>query len=344
MDFRSGPLRRFFSGKCSREDYSWVKSTFSNPKNEEAIKQTLKEHWGEFNEGSLQKGDVDKLLQRIHSRIDNENTPNKKVRYLMAFRQVAAVLLVQLILTAFAVYYLRTEKIPVVETAFAEIECPLGARVGFTLPDGSSGYLNSGSSIKYPVQFKEGRNVRLKGEAWFDVARDEAHPFVVQTKELSIKVLGTCFNVIAYDNDIYEEIVLEKGSLRVASGNGQELSALKPNQRLVLNKEKMTYAQDSVEASQFIAWTEGKLVFRNEKMEHVAQRLARWYNVDIEIEDPELLGYSFRATFIDEPLDEVLGIIAKTSPIYFKIIKREKTNENVYLKKKVILRSCKERE
>ncbi len=342
MDFKPEILRRFFSGKYSRKDYLWIKSVFSNPKDKVLLKESLENHWNEFNDSSADTGDVDYLLQRIHHKIDNIESSSSKVRYLKIFRQIAAVLVIQVVLTFLAFYYFQDKKQPT-ETVFAEIECPLGARVKFDLPDGTSGYLNSGSRLKYPVQFKNKRDIELSGEAWFNVAHDSIHPFVVETQNLNIEVLGTRFNVIAHEGDLSEEVILSEGSVKIASESGQVLSVLKPDERLVLDTEKMTYTQETLDASQYLAWTEGKLVFRNESMEQVAKRLGRWYNAEIEIEDPKLLEHAFRATFIDEPLDEVLKILAKTTPITFEIIERTQTTDNIYLKKHVILRFDKNR-
>lgn len=342
MDFKPEILRRFFNGKYSRKDYIWIKSVFSNPKNKEILRVSLKDHWNEFNNSSVETGNVDYLLQKIHHKIDKIESSSNRVRYLKIIRQIAAVLVIQLVLTFLAFHYFQNKKQPS-ETAYAEIECPLGARVKFNLPDGSSGCLNSGSKLKYPVLFKTNRDIKLSGEAWFNVKHDTLHPFVVKTKNLDIEVLGTCFNVIAYEDDLSEEVILSKGSVKIASESGQTLSILKPDQRLVLNTEKKTFTQDNLDASQYLAWTEGKLVFRNESMEQVAKRLGRWYNINIEIKDPELLEHAFRATFIDEPLDEVLKILAKTAPITYEIIERKQTTDNIYLKKHVILRFDKNR-
>ena len=129
-----------------------------------------------------------------------------------------------------------------------------------------------------------------------------------QPPNLATKVLGTHFNVIAYENENSEEIILEEGKVEVYSSQGKQLEILQPNQKLVLNNETRQFLKTQVEAEQYVSWTEGKLVFRNENMQQVAQRLGRWYNVEIEVRDPELLKYAFRATFIDEPIEEILKL------------------------------------
>ncbi|WP_297091810.1 FecR domain-containing protein [uncultured Draconibacterium sp.] len=342
MDFKPEILRRYFKGEYSRKDYLWVKSVFSDPREQKFLKEELENHWFEFNDEEIESKNVDHLLQQIHQKINSDQTKSHKITFFSSWRQIAAILVVQLLLTFIATYYFQTHK-QASQTTYAELQCPMGARIKFDLPDGSTGFLNSGSSIKYPVLFTENRNIELVGEAWFDVLHDTENPFTVKTQNLSIEVLGTEFNVIAFENENTEEVILADGSVKVASVHGQKLSVLKPDERLVLDASKMTFAQDEIDASQYLAWTEGMLVFRNENMEQVAKRMGRWYNVEIEITDQRLLEHSFRATFIDEPLEEVLKLLAKTAPLCYTIIEREQTNNNIYLKKRVELRFDKQR-
>jgi len=144
--------------------------------------------------------------------------------------------------------------------------------------------------------------------------------------------------VIAYEKEDSEEIILREGEVEVYTSQGVKLETLEPDQKLGFNTNTRKYGIRQVESSQFVSWTEGKLVFRNESMEEVAKRLGRWYNVDIEIQDPELLEYSFRATFMDEPLEEVLKLLALTAPMCYEEPLRESTNQNLFKKRKVILR------
>ena len=236
-----------------------------------------------------------------------------------------------------AIYFVQSKNTKA-EVAIAEIQCPLGVRTKFVLPDGTTGFLNSGSTLEYPVRFNRERTVTLNGEAYFDVTHDEERPFVVNTPHLYTMVLGTQFNVIAYENENSEEIILKEGIVEVYSQQGEKLETMQANQKLSLNIANRQYDKSQVEAYQYVSWTEGKLVLRNESMQQVANRLGRWYNVEIEIEDPELLTYAFRATFIDEPLEEVLKLLALTAPLSFEEQLRETTNDGIYEKRKMIIR------
>jgi ferric-dicitrate binding protein FerR (iron transport regulator) len=336
MDFNPEILHRFFKGEYSRKDYLAIKSVFEKPEQKEELKNLFQNHWSDFNNEPLPKGNVDHILRKIHHQIQLEEKRVSSNRFITAFQRIAAILIIPLVLTFLAVFYFQS-KSPAPEIAFAEIQCPPGVRTKFVLPDGTTGFLNSGSTLEYPVIFTNGRNVTLKGEAYFDVNRDEENPFTVNTPNLKTIVLGTQFNVIAYENENTEEIILKKGKVEVYSNQGEKLETLHPDQKLVLNTQTRQYNKNIVESDQYVLWTEGKLVFRNESMQQVANRLGRWYNTEIEIQDPELLKYAFRATFIDEPIEEVLKLLAKTAPLNYKEQIRETSNVNTYEKRQFIV-------
>lgn len=329
-------LQRFFEGKYSRKDYQSIKSSFEKPEKEAEIKDLLQNHWVNFSDETLPEGNMNDVLDGIQHQIWEKQIPERKSSIIAGFQKIAAILIVPLILTFLTFFYFQS-KTTTAEIAFAEIECPMGGRINFVLPDGTTGFLNSGSTLKYPVIFTKERNVALNGEAFFDVMHDEKHPFTVSTSHLTTEVLGTQFNISAYESDQNEEIILKEGKVAVYTEKGEKLETLLPNQKLVLNTKTMQYDKNEVESDQYISWTEGKLVFRNENMQQVANRIGRWYNVEIEIKDPKLLSYAFRATFNDEPLEELLKLLALTAPIKYEVQLREKINGNLYKKKKVIV-------
>ncbi len=277
------------------------------------------------------------ILNRIHHQIRiNENEKIIPFSWLQTFQRIAAILILPLIISFLAYFYFQGNS-PAVPVSYAEIQCPLGVRTKFQLPDGSTGFLNSGSRLKYPVQFTGERKVELVGEAFFDVVHNAEIPFHVNTRNLNIKVLGTTFNVIANEDETTEEVVLQTGSVNVSSKDGKQLEVLVPNEKLTMDTENGTVTKKDVEAMQYTTWKDGKLVFRNENMQQVARRLSRWYNAEVIINDRQLEDYTFHATFIDEPLDEVLKLLSLTTPISFKEEKRTSDQEGTFQKRKIIL-------
>ena len=328
---------RFFKGKYSRADYLATKSLFTDIERREDLEIHLENQWFDYASEPLPEGDFNHILDKVHHQIQLEARPVRGHSFVKVFQKVAAILIVPLLLGYLAIYFVQSKNSRA-EVAMAEIQCPLGVRTKFVLPDGTKGFLNSGSTLQYPVVFDRERTVTLNGEAYFDVTDDEERPFVVNTPHLHTLVLGTQFNVIAYENENTEEIILREGKVEVYSSLGKKLETLEPDQKLEFNRATRKYGINHVESSQYISWTEGKLVFRNESIEEVARRLGRWYNVDIEIQDPELLNYSLWATFIDEPLEEVLKLLSLTAPMSFEEQLRETNERNLFKKRQVILR------
>jgi ferric-dicitrate binding protein FerR (iron transport regulator) len=336
-------LRRYFSGKYSRRDFQHVQDQFLNPENRSKLNQGLEEEWADFDLNDDQNSqNFDDLLHRVQHRVYlEENEKSRKLKPLQALQKIAAILFIPLILSFSAYLFVTISNSK--QTALAEIQCPNGVRTSFTLPDGTSGFLNNGSKLRYRVPFKK-REVTLVGEAFFDVSKT-GEPFHVQTKNLDVEVMGTTFNVIAYENDDTEEVILQTGKVNVSSINGKNLSGLKPDQQLVFTLKNNDFVVRNVNASLFTAWYQGKLVFRNERLADVAKRIGRWYNVDIEIADGQLKNYTFHATFMNHSLNEVLDLLTYTSPISYRIEKAETNKANEFInKKKVILKMDKTKE
>lgn len=200
----------------------------------------------------------------------------------------------------------------------AQIVAPQGELVDFELPDGTCGVLQGGSSMDYAADFAVERRVVLRGTAWFEVARDEQHPFTIECAGNSVKVVGTKFSLSSYPGDPVTELVLEEGRVLFsndASGRTYEVNA---SERVVACNGRVSLAR--VDTSKLTAWREGKLVFRNDSMEEVAYRLGRWYGVEVEIEDRELLSYSYRGVFDNQPLEEVLRMLSLTSPMEYSMV------------------------
>jgi ferric-dicitrate binding protein FerR (iron transport regulator) len=330
-------IKRYSEGKLNLKEQIDLSEQLADPENHIA-EEVLNNEWNsQLDSKIISDKDFNPILDRVHHHIRlNEGDEPIRINWLQGFQRVAAILIVPLLLSFLGYYYFQV-KSPAIPVSFAEIQCPMGVRTKFQLPDGSTGYLNSGSSLRYPAQFIGERKVELIGEAFFDIMHNAEIPFHVNTKNLDIKVLGTTFNVIANEDEQTEEIVLQSGKVDVSSKSGEQLSVMRPNEQLTLNIEKQTIMKNEVEASQYTTWKEGKLVFRNEDMQKVARRLSRWYNVDVIIDDRMLEAYTFHATFADEPLDEVLKLLSMTTPLSFKEEKRTSDQEGVYQKRKIVL-------
>ena len=328
-------LQRFLEGKISLQEHIELSELLADKKNNDAAQILLDDMNNHLESERILNHNLSPVLDQVHHQIRlKENNDSRHNTWWLNFQRVAAILIFPLLISFLAYLYIQSGQL-VNQVSYAEIQCPLGVRTKFQLPDGSTGYLNSGSRLKYPVQFTGERKVELIGEAFFDVVHNKEIPFHVNTKNLDIKVLGTTFNVIANEDERTEEIVLQTGKVDVSFREGKQIVVMIPNELLTLDIENQTITKKEVEASQYSTWKEGKLVFRNENMEQVARRLSRWYNAEVVVDDRLLDAYTFHATFSDEPLDEVLKLISITTPISYKEEKRTTNTDGVYQKRKI---------
>lgn len=176
------------------------------------------------------------------------------------------------------------QEIPMTNT----VTVPRGKEFSLRLSDGTQVWLNSESSLVFPVRFGDGpREVTVTGEAYFDVAHDEAHPFVVKTENLSVRVLGTAFNVRAHAADPLTEVVLERGSVRLQTPEGYNLVRLHPNQRAVFDAAKDDIEVEEIYAEHFVTERYNLVAMKNATIGEIIARIESNYGVRIRIADPD---------------------------------------------------------
>jgi transmembrane sensor len=206
---------------------------------------------------------------------------------------------------------------------YNEIKIPYGKTFVITLSDGTEVNMNAGSSLKYPVQFIKGHNreVVLEGEAFFNVAKDKKHPFVVKTRGVNVKVLGTKFNVSSYKEDANVNTVLIEGSVSLSSKTiPNENAMLVPGEKGTWNTNDKAIAVEKVDTRIYTEWMTGELVFRKAAFRDIIIKLERSYNVTIENNKKDLLGKKFNASFNKniESIEVVLETMSKIQDFTFK--------------------------
>ncbi|WP_422082933.1 FecR family protein [Ulvibacterium sp.] len=198
------------------------------------------------------------------------------------------------------------------ELTYNTLTVPYGKTFQLHLSDGSRVHLNAGSSLKYPVQFLDGmeRKVFVNGEAFLDVAKDSAHPFIVQAENLNVRVLGTRFNVHAYPEDEVAEVVLVEGAVGLHPDNEKynegETERLRPGYKASFNKANREIVKNEVVTSIYTSWMDGELVFRKMTFDNILKKLERHYNVSIENRNHALGEEEFSASFSDYSITQVL--------------------------------------
>lgn len=167
----------------------------------------------------------------------------------------------------------------VVEERYNTLRVPRGGEYSITLSDGTIVYLNAESELRYPVKFVgEDRRVYLSGEAYFDVVHDKAHPFVVDVKNSTVRVLGTSFDVRAYADEDEVLTTLVQGSVRFSAG--KESVILEPGEQVVLDKSGRLETRE-VDTYLYTAWKDGVFAFKRQRLEEIMKVVARWYDVNV---------------------------------------------------------------
>jgi ferric-dicitrate binding protein FerR (iron transport regulator) len=182
--------------------------------------------------------------------------------------------------------------------------------------------------------------VFLKGEAYFEVESDPKKPFIVETSSLSVKATGTKFNVSGYTSADEAEVTLVSGKVEVSLTDDKKnikSSKLDMNQHFSFNKASGTTSIIVEDTYKYISWKDGKLIFRNEPLSLVVKKISQVFNIDIEIKGEEILNYSYRATFQDESLAEILKLLKMSSPIDYIEVKRDPLPDGSFPRKKVII-------
>ena len=332
---------RYTNGVADQNDLAWVEDFFSHGHGNQKLKHHLNCDWENIlRESQVECVDLDKILDRVHHLIRKKESQNRNTfvhRITKIYLKAAAVLLLPLIIAGslYVGWLHRFTTTSESQYGSSAIYAPIGSRVAFNLPDGTKGWLNSGSTLTYSLPFSENRKINLEGEAWFDVFHNEKQPLEISAGESTIKVLGTSFNVSAYSDEKYIEVALLEGQVEFSSKTQTNKIILKPSEQVILQNGLLQV--NLVDVSKHKAWTEGRLIFRGDEMAEVARRIERWYNVNVEIADQDLIHFSFRATFEDDLLEDVLKQLSMTSPIEYKILPREQFQDGTSEKTKVIL-------
>mgnify|MGYP005869996031 CR=1 FL=1 len=208
------------------------------------------------------------------------------------------------------------------EMKYNVLVVPRGGEYTLALSDGTIVNLNSGSELKYPVLFTgDTRTVRVSGEAYFEVAEDAAHPFIVETRGIEVKVLGTGFNVMAYPDDEESAVTLVHGKVGIQTDRQQLI--LQPDEQYVYQLTTQQGTVRKVDASQYVSWREGILNFDQMPLDELARKLGRWYDVEFFFASEQLKQLKFSGAFKKyNDLYYVLNLIEELTDVRFAVNNR----------------------
>jgi len=336
-------LMRYLEGNGSYEDKCIVTQWFTNAGSEHELYEKSLQFWDGISlEPNIKGYSETHILDHIHHNIKIEegvflNKTKPKIRFISYLTRIAAILFIP-VLVASLLFYFHTDSFRNIKS-YSEIYSPYGTRTTFYLPDGSTGWLNGGSSLKFPTQFGDKvRDVKLTGEAYFNVISNHKKPFVVSTDNIDVKVFGTSFNVMAYADEQITEVTLKSGQVEVFKKTNniiKSMGILKPNESFIYNILSDSSKILSINNTEKFSWLDGKLTFKYEPFGEVVRKINRWYNVNIVIKDELLDTYIYYGTFKDETLEEVLRLLQFTAPIRYTDIERERKQDGTFEKRKI---------
>lgn len=211
------------------------------------------------------------------------------------------------------------------ELVYNTLTVPYGKRFEVLLSDGTKVNLNAGSSLKYPIKFIEGENrqVFLKGEAYFSVTKDINHPFVVNSNEINIRVLGTQFNVSSYPEDDDINTVLVEGLVSIykeeTTYNAESSNILTPGFKASWSKKQNKMSIEEADIEMNTAWLDGRIIFRHTSFNNIIKKLERQYNVEIINNNIELGNKQMAASFDIETIEEVFDVFNEYYGISYEI-------------------------
>jgi ferric-dicitrate binding protein FerR (iron transport regulator) len=363
---------KYLQGECNKEEINivedWKNATEQNLKEFNIVKKVLESsnYLNPYYSALDIEKELERNLQRIYDREKLSIADYGKRPGLKVFMRYAAIALLFLGLGAYLSWqtlYQRFNVYQVTQSNY-EVMAPMGSQSVATLPDGTKVWLNAGTKLTYSGNYGiNDRNVKLEGEAYFNVKTNPEKPFVVSTSELKIKAFGTSFNVKAYPDEKDITTTLEEGKVTI-TGNGVDI-VMQPRQKLKYERRKLnpghtgspkkeieiqpetnlketevlpnvtTYNDVNVEM--YTAWKDNRWIIESENLSEIKILLERKFNVEVELKSDELLKYTFRGIFTNETLEQILDVFRYTAPISYKIekgvvsIEIDKSRKSKYL-------------
>lgn len=258
----------------------------------------------------------EEVRRRVLSGISESSArqPKRKIPFLIP--SMAAALLV---LIGLSLYFYREGR-EAETVVWLEKVVPNGTRAKIELPDGSQVHLNAGTKLYYPNKFtRNEREVRLEGEAYFDIAKNPDKPFVVKTERVNVRVLGTKFNLSSYADEDQVETVLLEGSVSFGANKRKERIILTPGQLVSYDKVSGEYQLRNVDPKGFVSWKEGRLTFKATSLGLIAKRLGRFFNVKMELTDETLKDFTFTGVFYEtESLEQLLFLLNNDGQLQYE--------------------------
>ncbi|WP_372934783.1 FecR family protein [Mariniphaga sediminis] len=315
--------------EASSADEQDLKKLLKHPENRKIYDDVTKLHLELLETEPLTHSSATRSWLRIIRYLNN-----KKISlYLNVIKYAAIIILAISIGTLLQIDWKPFQKRSI---GYTKIFVPLGQMSELTLSDGTHVWLNSGTTLRYANNFGENdRKVKLDGEAFFEVKKDEI-PFKVQIKNNEVEVLGTKFAAIAYPNEGFSQVTLVEGSIQLNDVKGRTLKQLNPRQQITLPDDPTKKIKTAeVNTTFYESWINGVIKFDNEKLVDVARRMERWYNVEIRFTSDEARNVRFTGTVLkNKPIDQSMKAICVLLPLEAEFKSNLDTKDVITISKK----------
>lgn len=321
-------LLKYFTGKLSpSEKYKFLQEVESD----ESLKKDFIHFQNIYSATQLssQPGDRAEGKRSFDKFISSLKSRERRIK-LRGFLKYAAVIVAVVSSTIFGTLFLSDRQ---EGESFNTLYVPAGQRAQITLEDGTEVWLNAQSTMKYPSKFsKKLRKVEIEGEAFFDVAKDSKRPFIVNAHHVDLEVLGTQFNIHSYSESKRAETTLVEGSLKVTDKLNENNSVIiKPNEQVSYADGKLSVHPAS--NPDYLLWREGIYSFDNERLIDIMQKLVLYYDITIEVKDPEIFNVRYTGKFRQrDGIDEILRILQIIQPFN---IEKDRENNKITLSKHI---------
>lgn len=310
-------LSKFLDGNSNKEEMRQLNRSLDNPSQ---FDDWMTEQWEEAD------NEIDfRIEKKMYTFIDAQRKKGSD-NFKPYFWQIAASLL---LISTIGLSYLLYDRALFADSdpSLWSVNVEKGQKANMTLPDGTRVWINSDSKITYNSDFnRSSRDVKLEGEAYFEVAKNEKLPFIVQTSLVDVQALGTAFNVKAYANDTDVETTLVEGKVLV--NTPLQSKCLLPNQRMIFGKHDNSVSiEPEADAQAYAAWRTNQLMFNHQDLKSITKVLERYYNIKFVFEEEKLETYCFSGAIPNTSLESLLEIIAMTSPMSYHM-----KDSTIYLK------------
>lgn len=318
-------LPRYCEGQVTEEERLQVETWINaSEENNRVLKQIHALYLATDTLHILKKVDTEKALLKVKSQM----TGKKKMMWWQWAERVAAILFIPLLVTLLLQYGGGDSQ----EMAqIMEVKTNPGMTTSLKLPDGTIVFLNSESTLTYPSHFDgDTRNVTLRGEGYFEVAKNPEKRFIVSTSHQSqIEVLGTRFNVEAYEKDNWVSTTLVEGKIGFIfeKDKGSKKILMNPGQKLVFNSKDEKIQLFTTSGESETAWKDGKIIFKNTLLEEGLRMLEKRYNVEFVIQNNRLKDDSFTGTFTNQRLERILEYFQLSSQVRWRYLDSPDIND-----------------